>query len=137
VAAQVHACALVTKAEVEAAVGTPVLAGVEEQLPQHSGCGFGDPDAPKIGGKVVFRLVSVSVLTFATPSAAHDVFVMGKGNAATPQAVTGVGDEAFWDALLHTLWVRKGKYELSIDVPKAGGLAAAKAIAAKALTQLP
>jgi hypothetical protein len=135
--AQTKACTLLTKAEVEAAIGRKVTAPLEEQLPQLSGCRFGDPDAPLMNGRPLFAHFTVNVLTFDSPAAADQVFEMGKRNAAAAQAVTGLGDEAFWDDILHTLWVRKGKYELELDVPKdSGGVTAAKALAAKALARL-
>jgi hypothetical protein len=137
-AGQVKACALLTKAEVEAAIGRQVTAPLEEQVAQLSGCRFGDPEAPVMNGRPLFAHVSVSALTFASPAAADDVFELGRRNAAAVQTVAGLGDEAFWDDILHTLWVRKGRYELELEVAKdLGGVTAAKALAAKALARLP
>jgi hypothetical protein len=130
--AQVNACTLLSQAEVEAAVGRPVTAPVEERLPHQSGCAFGDPEAP------LFRLAGLHVLTFDAPAAAGDVFAIAKRNAASVDAQAGLGDEAFWDTVLHTLRIRKGRYVVAMDVPNGlGGLAPAKVLAAKALAKLP
>jgi hypothetical protein len=136
--AQVNACTLLSQAEVEAAVGRPVTAPVEERLPQQSGCAFGDPEAPLVAGRVVFRLVGLHVLTFDSPTAAGDVFAIAKRNAASVDAQAGLGDEAFWDTVLHILRIRKGRYVVAMDVPNGvGGLAPAKVLAVKVLAKLP
>jgi hypothetical protein len=136
--AQAGACALLSQAEVEAAIGRRVTAPTEENFPQQSACGFGDPEAPRVNGRVVFTLVSLTLFTLDSPAAAREFFAMGKENAASVEVVSGLGDEAFWDKVLHTLWIRRGARELAVDVGNdLGGLGPAKVLAAKALATLP
>jgi hypothetical protein len=62
---------------------------------------------------------------------------MAKSNAAQVQDVSGLGDVAYWDDILRTLWVVKGRYWLSIETQReAGGLEAAKRIASTVLPRL-
>jgi hypothetical protein len=78
------------------------------------------------------------VLPFDSPTAAADVLAIARRNAASVDAQAGVGDEAFWDAVLHTLRIRKGRYVVAVDVPNGlGGLVPAKVLAAKTLAKLP
>jgi len=128
------ACALVSKADVEAAIGKTVLDPKAQQFPGLASCDFNDPTSP------VFRLAGVNVVTEASSSDAQSLFDFGKSNANDPQKVDGVGEDAYWDATLNTLDTVQGKYEITIDVAPDEGvdtLTAAKAIAAKVLANLP
>ncbi len=131
---EIDVCALVTKAEVEAAVGTAVLEPKAEQVANLASCSFSDPGAP------VFGLVSVSVLTGSRAGDAQEIFDMAKRNANEPQAVSGLGQDAFWDDVLGTLNVVQDQYEVSVDVASIDNgdrMAAAKTVAAKVLGRLP
>jgi hypothetical protein len=131
---EIDACALVSKSDVEAAIGKTVLDPKPQQFPGLASCDFNDPSAP------VFRLAGVNVVTEANASDAQSLFDFGKSNANDPQKVDGVGEDAYWDATLNTLDTVQGKYEISIDVAPDEGvdtLTAAKAIAAKVLANLP
>jgi hypothetical protein len=128
------ACDLVSKADVEAAIGKTVLDPKPQQFPGLASCDFNDPTSP------VFRLAGVNVVTEASSSDAQSLFDFGKSNANDPQKVDGVGEDAYWDATLNTLDTVQGKYEITIDVAPDEGvdtLTAAKAIAAKVLANLP
>ena len=131
---EIDVCALVTKAEVEAAVGTTVLDPQPKHFPNYAYCDFNDPAASGL------RLVTASVVTGSSASDARDAFDMSKRNASDPQPVAGLGEDAFWDETLGTLNVVKGTYEVSVDVAPIDNLdrlAAAKAVAAKVLGKLP
>ncbi len=129
----VDACTLVTKAQIESAVGATVLDPKAEQLANLSSCSFNDPASP------IFTVVSVSVFSGASTSDAKEIFDLGKRNANDPQPVTGVGEDAYWDDTLSDLNTVQGKYEITVDVPgdSADPLAVAKEIAGKVLAKLP
>jgi len=131
---ELDACALVTKAEVEAAIGTTVLDAKPETSAGFAGCSFNDPSAP------AFTTVTVSVLTSASASVTRGIYDIGKQNANDPQSVPGLGDDAYWDATLGNLDIAAGTYELNVSIApldNADRFAAAKAIAARALARLP
>ena len=132
--AEIDPCALVTKAEIEVAVGTAVLDPKLERLANLASCSFNDPAAP------IITAVSVNVFVAASESDAREIFDLAKRNAADVQEVDGLGDDAYWDDILGTLQVLQGTYELSIDVTSSEGAdqkRAAEDIAAKALSRLP
>lgn len=132
--AEIDPCALVTKAEIEAAVGTAVLDPKSERLANLASCSFHDPAAP------IFSLASVTVFAAASESDAREIFDLAKGNAADVQEVDGLGDDAYWDDILGTLQVLEGTYEISVDVASGEGAdqrRAAEDIAARALSRLP
>ena len=85
---EIDACTLISKADVEAAIGTAVLDPKPEQFPNLASCQFGDPGAP------VFHLVSVTVVTESSAGDAKSLFDLGKSNANDPQTVDGVGEDA-------------------------------------------
>ena len=132
-------CALVTKEEVEAAVGASVLEPQREDFANLFTCSYNDPDTP------IVRTVSVNVIVAEREDQARDSYEMFKDLAPDAEAVAGIGDEAFWDSVVKGLDVRlevlKGKYDISIkiDLSPDGGdaLAIAKELAAKLLGRLP
>ncbi|MBI5284530.1 MAG: DUF3558 family protein [Chloroflexi bacterium] len=127
------ACTLVTKAQIESAVGATVLDPKPEQVANLSSCSFDDPTSP------IFSVVTVSVLTGARDGDAREIFDLAKKNGNDPQAVAGLGEDAFWDDVLSDLNIVQGKYEITIDVPgdSADPLSVAKEIAGKVLAKLP
>jgi hypothetical protein len=131
----VDACTLLTKAEVEAIVGRPVLEPVSQRIAELSTCGYPDPTAP--AGGVIPRVASVAVFSAADAAAAKSVYDTGKSNAAEVTPVSGVGDEAFWDGIIRNFATHKGRYQVDVSVDTNAGLDAARALAEKALQKLP
>ena len=138
----VNACALLTKAEVQGLVGRPVLAGANEHAANLATCSFGDPEAPKIGGRPAVRVLSLAVFTgqegayAAGPVAqARDAYETARRNAASAEAVAGLGESAYWDQTFKTLSMLKGRHFLSVEID--GGVETAKKAASKALARLP
>jgi len=140
----IDACSLLAKAEVEAAVGHPVLAPRREQVLNTSTCFYGDPQAPpeKLEPSPI---VSVSVFVGGMeehfpgfPMEAKDAFEMEKKNTATPQPIGAFGDDAYWEESRRALMLRRGNYMIEIKLqPDAGGQSAAKILATKVLERLP
>jgi hypothetical protein len=130
---ELDACELVTQDEVETAIGTAVVAGEPEQAANLYTCSYSDPEAP------IFGLAGVAVFVADNEDDAREIYDLAKSNAAEVQEVTGVGEEAYWDAILNTMQVVEGRYELSIDVSSdiEDQLAAATAIAQTTLGRLP
>jgi len=139
------ACSLLTKAEVEAGVGRPVLAPQKEEAANLVICNYGDPTAPTLQGRPLSQVLSISVFVgsdaqyYAGAAAqARDSFEQGRKNAASVQPVPGLGDDAYWDQVFRTLNVLKGKYEVEVTVGSdVGGMEVARAFAAKVLPRLP
>jgi hypothetical protein len=108
-------------------------------------CAWGDPEAPQLSpGRALSQILTLAVFTgeegayFAGPVAqAREAFDLGRRNAASPQNVTGLGEDAYWDALFRTLHVYKDRYEVSVTVESGPGLDAARAVAERALAKLP
>jgi len=133
-AESVDVCALVTKADVEAAIGAPVLDGKPDQAANLYTCSFAEPEFANISA------AGVAVFVELREGEAKEVYDLAKSNAAEVQPVDGIGDEAYWDSILNTMQVLSGKYEISIDVASEEGrdqVAAAKAIGSKAIAGLP
>lgn len=138
----VDACLLLTKAEVEGLVGRPALPGAKEQAANLVTCSFGDPEAPKIGGRPAAQVLTLAAFTgqegayAAGPVAqARDAWETARRNAASAEAVAGLGESAYWDKTFKTLSVLEGRHFLSIETD--GGLETAKKAASKALARLP
>lgn len=138
----VDACLLLTKAEVEGLVGRPALPGAKEQAANLVTCSFGDPEAPKIGGRPAAHVLTLAAFTgqegayAAGPVAqARDAYETARRNAAAAEALAGLGESACWDKMFKTLSVLKGRHFLSVETD--GGLETAKKAASKALARLP
>ena len=124
-------CALVTKEEVETAIGVSLTEPALEVVDQFATCYFNDPETP------IFHTVSVNVLTLEDEDQAMEVFELGSENF---QTVTGIGEDAYWaEAPFSSLEILQGKYNVSIDVSPDGwdALAIAKELAAIALARMP
>jgi hypothetical protein len=125
-------CALITKAEVEAATKMTVVAGVKSQVANLATCEFADPRTPAT------MLATLNVLVGTKPADATGAFEIAKSNAASVDAVAGVGERAYWDKYLRTLRATKGRYQIDLTLDSsAGGLDAAKTIVTKAASRLP
>lgn len=125
---RLDACSLVTKAEVEAVAGRSVPEPTKAQAGSQASCSYLDPQA---------RMMIAVVEVFAGNDAAQgrEIFKQRSQSAAQVQAVSGLGDDARWNAISKTLTVLKEKYVLSLVTPQ--GLDAARKLAANALTRLP
>jgi hypothetical protein len=141
----VDACALLSHAEAEALTGLKLLQPVKGDLPNPAMCSYGDPESPTLpDGRALAQIVILSVSAaeagtyvggpIAQAKATHEI---GRQNAAAPQDVAGLGEQAYWDATLHALHVLKGHYEVSVDVPSKLGLAVARRVAERVLPRLP
>ena len=131
-ASGLDACALLTKAEVEAAIGKSVLEPVQQNVPPTYSCDYNDPDTP------IFSLASVSVIVSDTTEQAKGMFDQIHENAEDDEAVTGIGQAAYWsqafgfDALV-------GRFLVTVDVDPqiADQKNIEQALAAKAIARLP
>jgi len=112
----VDACSLITKTEVEALAGRPAMDPAKEQTANLVTCAFGDPESPKVGGRPMTQVLTLAVFTgeegayYAGPVAqARDSYEMARKNAASSEAVTGLGESAYWDKTFKTLSAHKGQ----------------------------
>jgi hypothetical protein len=140
----VDACSLLSKMEVEAVAGKPVMEPQKEEAANLVTCSFGDPDSPQVNGRATYQVVSIAVFTgeegayYAGPAAqAKDTYEIGRKNAASDEPVNDLGEGAYWDKLLRTLNVFKGKYYVSTSVGADAGLEQAKKLTIQALGRLP
>jgi hypothetical protein len=141
----VDACALLTKGDVESLTGKTVMDPYKQEVANLVTCSWGDPEVPQLSpGRAVSQILTLDVFTgeegayFAGPVAqAREAFDLGRRNAASPQNVTGLGEDAYWDALFRTLHVYKDRYEVSVTVESGTGLDAARTVAERALAKLP
>lgn len=124
-------CALITKEEAEAALGTPVSDPVEQNFPPVFSCRYNDTEN--------IYLVDVTVVEFSDAAEAQDVFQMAVDLNQYP-VVSGFGDRAYLSTI-YDIVVDKGKYELSVSVSSSEEddvqLEKAKALAMSALARLP
>jgi hypothetical protein len=140
----VDACSLLTRPEVEALVGRPVMEPRKEQAANLVTCSYGDPAAPKVGDRPLSQVLTLSVFTgeegayHAGPVAqAKDSYEMARKNAASAEAVDGLGDGAHWDKTLRTLSVYRGRLWITAEVEADAGVEVAKKVIGKALERLP
>jgi hypothetical protein len=128
--AAVDACSLLTAEEVGAALGKPVTV-VPLTTGQASDCEYFDEKqrTDKLAAMVVYTV---------TPSQAKGAFEATKGGGRDQVAVSGIGDDAYWDSLMG-LVVLKGRYEFSVSVLERGvdRPKVARALASKLLSRLP
>lgn len=142
-ASQVEACTLLTQAEVEAAVGRPVLQPKAEQAANLACCSYGDPETPIVSAATLCVFVGSDADYFAGAAAqTRETFEQFKSNAASAEPVSELGEDAYWDDVFGTLHVLDGHYEVNLELmldneEEGAALAAAKALAAQALQRLP
>ena len=126
------ACSLLTSADVQAATKRPVRPPAKSAIANLATCTFDDPKDP------TSKVVNLSVLVSANAGDAKKAMAIAKSNAADVQPIAGLGEDAYWDRYLRALRIVKGRYELDLVLDsEAGGLDAARALAAKALSRLP
>jgi hypothetical protein len=140
----VDACSLLTRADVEALANKPAEDPRKETLANLVTCTYGDPKAPKAGTRRLSNVASVAVFTgqegayYAGPAAqAKDAYETARKNAASNEAVSGLGESAWWDKTFRTLSVYTKKYFVSVTVDDDAGLEGAKKLMGKALSRLP
>jgi hypothetical protein len=138
------ACSLLSKMEVEAVAGKPVMEPHKEEAANLVSCSFGDPKSPQVNGRPSYQVVRIAVFTgqdgayYAGPVAqAKDTYEIGRKNAASDEPVNDLGEGAYWDKLLRTLNVHKGKYYVSTTVEADAGLEQARKLTVQALERLP
>ncbi len=136
------ACSLLTKPEVEALVGRAAMEPTKEQIANLVRCAFGDPESPKVGSRPLTQVLTLAVFTgeegayYAGPVAqARDSYETARKNAASTEAVAGLGESAYWDRTFKTLSAHKGQYWITAEVD--GGLDAARKVMGKAIERLP
>ena len=126
------ACSLLTGADVQAATKRPVRPPAKSVIANLATCTFDDPKDP------TSKVLNLNVLISVNGADAKKALAIAKSNAADVQPVAGLGEDAYWDKYLRTLRIVKGRYELDLVMDsEAGGLDAARALAAKALSRLP
>jgi hypothetical protein len=130
-AAAVDACALLTRAEAETALGKPVGEPVRQDVPPVFSCAY-----QAAGG---IEGVSINVTAFSDARQAADAHQLAiKIN--NYEEIKGVGDRAY-RSLIFDLTVLKGRYELSVDLTSSGDskdaeFQKAKDLATRALARL-
>jgi hypothetical protein len=131
---QLDACSLLTKAEVEAAVGRPVQDPVGDTTANLFGCRYHDPQDPAR----LDNVVSVAVMVNNNAAEAREVQEMTTSNAAEVNPVAGLGDVANWDGINRSLNIAQGIYQITLRLSSdAGGLDSARKLAEELLPRLP
>ena len=127
---EIDPCALVTKAEAEAIVGESLGDPVVTNTQMLTSCIYSTPN---------FDSVGVDVLTYNNEDDAKSGFQLAIDINNYPK-IDGIGDGAYDSRPIGDITVRKGKYELSVDVNTDDAEAdfqTAKDLAAKAVDRLP
>jgi hypothetical protein len=118
--AQVNACSLLSKDEIEAITGRAVLEPREERAAELSICSYGDPESPKIGDRPSIDIATLSVFSggtgyYAGPlKQAQDGFEMIERNAGDVTPVESIGERAYWTG--DTLRALRGAYFIEVEV---------------------
>lgn len=123
------ACQLLTRQEVEAALGKPVGEGAPESMPQLAACHWAARSAPDSAR------VAVTVYDGAAQArAAFEMAVKINGY----RTVRGVGEDAYASPM-YDLTVLSGRYELAVDVSLLADepAPAARRLAQQAVARLP
>jgi len=128
-AASIDACSLLTRQEVEAALGKAVGEGTPETTPPVFGCRWAVPAS--------FDGASITVVIYDSPAQALAAFETALKINNYDQ-VAGVGDRAY-TGLIFDITVLKGRHELAVDVTVSAGdeKAAARRLAEQAVARLP
>jgi hypothetical protein len=127
----IDSCALLTRAEVEAALGKPVGEPVRGDVAPVYSCSFAT--AEKI------ESVSVNATVYDSAQQAQDAYAMAI-RINSYEEFTGLGERAYVSPIFDVT-VLKGRYELSVDVTSSGekdaDIQKAKELAGFALARLP
>lgn len=138
--AQVDACSLLTKAEVDAITGRASLEPREDRVAELSICSFGDPEAPKVGDRPLGNVAKLSVFSGGTGYYAgplqqvRDAYEMIEKNAGDLTPVQGLGEKAHWTGRL--IRALRGPYFIEVEVD-GNSREMAEKIAAQMLTKIP
>jgi len=138
--AQVDACSLLSKSEIEAITGRTALEPREERVAELSICSYGDPESPKIGDRPSIDIATLSVFSggtgyYAGPlKQAQDGFDMIERNAGDVTPVEGIGERAYWTG--DTLRALRGAYFIEVEVD-GDAREMAESIATQMLARLP
>lgn len=110
-----EACSLLSPADASAALEVKILPGKRITDSDPKGCIWWDPGASDSSRRVALVLVSL-----------ESFHIAGRGTFATIEKVTGIGDEAFYEAYPNSsktlppsspfLWVRKGNSAFSLRI---------------------
>lgn len=121
-------CALLTKAEVAAALKQPVTEAKLERSPR-----------PNCRYNVGPSISEVVVAVFNDPTAKGGFAVGKTAPDVNPQLVSGIGDDAYWSASLKTLKVLKGDSYFTVQFLGFGSasLKEIKALARQVANRLP
>ena len=136
--AQVDACSLLSRAEVETITGRSALDPVGARAAELSTCDFGDPEAPKLGGRPLAQIARIAVFSGGTSyhagpvAQAASVYETAEKGAGGAVQVAGIGEKAHWSD--GTLRVLRGPYLLEVEVEERG---IAEKLAAAMLKKLP
>lgn len=132
--ALLDACVLLTKDDVQSAIGKPVKSVKEDaDSATATSCGYKDAATQS------YRLVSL-VIYPSTNAQAKGVHESTRTKNRPQVAVANLGDDAYWDMSLGTLDVLKGKYSIGLFVAGDAAndqVAAARSMASKLLSRLP
>lgn len=124
-ARSINPCSLLTREEIATAMGQQVTEASVRTSPKPN-CRYAVGEG------------SVTIFVFNDPSAAG-AFQTGKRmQDAQPEAVSGVGDEAYWSPGIKTLNILKGKVYLTVQYygVRSGSKDSMQALAQKALARL-
>jgi len=139
------ACTLLSKADVEAITKKSTGEPAKQTVANLVTCDFPDPTSAKLqNGQSLDKVLSLAVFTgeegayAGGPTAqAKDTFEIARKNSASDEKVNGLGQNAYWDKLLHTLHVYKDRYELEVTVDTQFDLKVAQSAAEKVVAKLP
>jgi hypothetical protein len=127
----VDACALLTRAEAEAALGKSTGEPIRSDVAPVFSCSYVTPDR--------VNNVSVNVMSYGDARQAHDSFQMAV-KVNNYEEISGLGDRAY-KSVVHDVVVLKGRYEVSLDVTlpleKDEQIAKARELAGRVLPRLP
>src|SRR5262245_2271117 len=109
-ATDIDACSLLTRAEVEKAIETPVL------QPESEASKLGDVPVSRCTFKKSADQIDVvlTVYTYQSKNDAQESFERSRQRAEDSEPVKGLGDGAYWWKSTATLFVMKGSHVMSI-----------------------
>ncbi|MBL7696540.1 MAG: hypothetical protein JNK79_00205 [Chitinophagaceae bacterium] len=131
---KVDACGLITKSEVQSAIGTSVLAPLKDEgklgdIP-FSHCTF------KKNSDLIALLLTI--YTYKSKDEVKKLFESSMKQVGGTEPVSGLGDGAYWWKSKNSLFVIKDKYMVTILLgPETGELKAAKSIGEIVVKKMP
>jgi hypothetical protein len=126
--APIDACALITRDEATAVLGTATREPIRGDTPPVSSCAYRTED---------FDVVSVSVITYADSAEAENVHQLAIDINSYPE-IAGLGDRAYNAQPIGDVTVLVGRYQLGVDVSgPENELEIARELAETAIGRLP